>query len=141
VFFTPYMGSLGITKGLMLQSQMPYMGTGGQVASFAWLLAYNLGANPIGVFGVTNSYDDMSETEYPDVPHKRQKGPYGTCWQDPVYSFYNRTFLKFIRDGAEQGVTTINTMKAGLLYDDHVKDMSLEEFASAFTNEEAKVNE
>ena len=132
VFFVPYLGCLSLTKALMLKSGMPYMQTGGQVASFCWLLAYNLGASNIGVFGVTHGYDDMSETEYPGVPHKRVKGPYGTVWQDPVYGWYNDIWLDYIRQASEEGVTTYNLMKAGLLYSKHVKDMSLKEFTEKY---------
>ena len=128
-FFTPYLGSLSLTKALMIRSGMPYLPTGGQVASFAYILAYNLGANPIGIFGVSLGYDSISETEYPDIPHKRKRGLYGDVWTDPVYEWYNSIYLSYIQAAAKKGVTTVNTMKGGLLYDGkYVKDVSLKEF-------------
>jgi hypothetical protein len=127
VFFVPYLGNM--TRDMMNLTGCPVMETGGQVASFAWLLAYNLGANPIGVFGVTHGYDSMAETEYPaGTPHKRIKGKYGAVWQDPVYEYYNGTFLDFIRIGRENEVTTVNTTKSGALYSKDVVDMALKEF-------------
>lgn len=73
-YFVPYLGCLSLTKTLMVKSGLPFMRTGGQVASFAWLLAHNLGAKSIGIFGVTHSFNDLAETEYPGIPHKRVKG-------------------------------------------------------------------
>lgn len=128
VFFTGWLGGPALTKYLMMASLTPMVPTGGQVASLAWILAYNLCANPIGVFGITHSYDDPKETEYPSERLKRRKGPYGTVWQDNTYEFYNNTFLGYISKAAKEGVVTVNTSKAGLLYSPDVKDLSLEEF-------------
>lgn len=134
VFFTPYMASFPVTKALMELSKTDYMHHGGQVASFAWILAYNLGANPIGVFGVTHGYDKIEETEYPlhKEVHEDVEGPYGTCKQDPVYGWYNAVWLDYIRLAAKENVTTINTMKGGLLYSGDVVDLSLREFVKSF---------
>lgn len=132
VFFTPYMTSLGITKALMERSKTPFMHTGGQVACFAYLLAYNLGAKNIGLFGITHGYDKLEETEYPDVPHKRQKGPYGIVWQDPVYEWYNSIYLDYIHYLLKQGIKTYNCSKSGLLYSEHIEDLSLKEFVTRF---------
>ena len=127
-FFVPYIGSMGITKALMEKSGLPMMTTGGQVASFAHILAYNLGAKNIGIFGVTHSYDNLVESEYPEVRHKRVSNKYGVFWQDPVYEWYNNIYLSLIEAAAKKGVTTFNTMKGGLLYSKYVKDVSLKEF-------------
>lgn len=131
VFFTPYLGCASLTKKLMMASGTPHLMTGGQVASFAWILALNLGANPLGLFGITNSYDSMGETEFPGARHIRKIGPYGVCWQDPVFEYYNEEFLKFIKT-AQKEVKTINTMKAGLLYSPYLEDLSLKEFVKNY---------
>lgn len=131
-FFTPSLCSAGLTKCLMESSATPFMETGGQVASFALVLAYNLGANPIGVFGVTHGYDKPEESEYPFERLRRIKGRYGDVWQDATYRFYNDKFLKFIVQIAKEGIITVNTMKGGLLYSKHVKDMPLKEFVQTY---------
>lgn len=81
-----------------------------------------------------NSYDSMAESEYPlhQQYHECIEGRYGTCYQDPIYEHYNNEYLEFIRLAKEQGVTTINTSKAGLLYSDDVVDLSLEEFVKKY---------
>jgi len=133
VWFQPYMGSWSLTNAMMGESGLPYMPTGGEVSTFGWLLALNIGAKNIGLFGITNSYDDLNETEYPGVKHKKIEGPYGTCWADPVYEFYAKTHLAYIKLAKEKlGIRTINTMKAGVMYSDYVEDMSLEEFVREF---------
>uniref|UniRef100_A0A6M3LCT5 6-hydroxymethylpterin diphosphokinase MptE-like domain-containing protein n=1 Tax=viral metagenome TaxID=1070528 RepID=A0A6M3LCT5_9ZZZZ len=129
-FFTPYM--MGLTDTLQFKSGTPYIRTGGQVASFAWVLAYALGAKTIGTFGITHSFDSMAETEYPGAAHERIEGLYGTCWQDQTYRFYNDTYLKLIREGKKDGVETINCSKAGLLYNSNVIDMSLQEYVEKY---------
>ena len=132
-FFQPWMGDW-ITWNLMSIGGVPLLPTGGQVACFAWILAMNLGAKHIGVFGVTNGYDDMAETEYPGVEHRQVEGPHGTCYQDPVYGHYNDIYLAYIKYAKEKhGIDTFNLMKAGLLYSDFVKDLSLEEFVRRFS--------
>ena len=128
VFFTPGLLNFGLTKRMMEQTKTPFMQTGGQVASFAYLLAYNLGANPIGLFGITHSYDKRSEAELPRAKLKKKKGPHGIVWQDQMYESYNETFLKFIEALTKKNVSTINTMQNGLLYSKYVVDMSLREF-------------
>lgn len=132
-FFTSWTFSTGLTKAIMELSQTPFMETGGQVACFAWVLALSLGANPIGIFGVSHGYDSKEESECPGAPHKRIKGPYGVVWQDPMYQLYNGYFLEFIERGKkEENVETVNTMKAGLLYSKDVTDMSLKEFVKSY---------
>ncbi len=129
VYFTPWMISYRLTETFAKKSNTSAMSTGGQVASFAWILAVNLMANPIGVFGITNSYDEIDETEYPGVRHHKVTNKYGTFWVDPVYQHYNDIFLAYIRYAREKHeVRTVNCMQGGILYSDHIDDMSLEEF-------------
>lgn len=136
VFFCGASLNLPLTKGIMEVSQTPYMETGGNVATFAYILAYNLGANPIGLFGITNSYDSPAENEYPQMyKHllKKKKGPYGKVWQDPVYARYNDTMLGCIEHLARtEKIQTINTINAGLVYSRHVVPSSLEKFVRAY---------
>lgn len=133
-FFTPSLG-YSISKSLAAESSTLIMHTGGQVASTAYVLAYNLGAETIGLFGITHSYDSLDETEYPLQKryHQRVKGPYGLQWQDPTYDFYNKEYLELIEGAKKHGITTVNASKAGLLYSADIEDMSLEEFVSKTT--------
>lgn len=132
-WFQPWMGGQAITSALMHESRLPYMPTGGEVSTFGWLLALNLGAKVVGLFGITNSYDDLSETEYPGVKHERVEGPYGTCWVDPVYDYYTRVHLAYIKIAKEElKMDTVNCSRAGIMYSDHVIPMSLEEFVRKF---------
>lgn len=61
VFFQPWLASWQLTWTLAKKAGVSIMSTGGQVACQAWLLAVNLQANPIGVFGVTNCFDEKTE--------------------------------------------------------------------------------
>ena len=136
-FYTPVFG--GLTRTLASQSKTMIMPTGGQVASAAYVLAVNLGAKEIGLFGITHSYDSMDETEYPLNPefHSRVEGPYGICWQDPVYEFYNREFQEFVRIAKQtHKITTFNASKNGLLYSPDIEDVSLEEFVKRYGSQE-----
>lgn len=141
-YFSPYMGCFSLTKALMMQSGTPYLMTGGQVASFAYIFAYNLGAKNIGIFGVTSGYDDLSETEYPHVHHERIKGKYGITWQDPVYKWYNDIWLEYIKNLAKKDqVNTYNLMKGGLLYSRYVHDLSLKEFVEKYGEDKQNEHE
>ena len=129
VFFQPYMGSADLTSALMRIGKVPYMETGGQVATFCWLLAAVLGANPIGIFGITNSFDKLSESEYPNVKHRKVKTPYGTVYQDPVFQMYAESHLKIIEAAYEKrGIVTINCTKTGCMYGKGIKDWTLKQF-------------
>ena len=136
VFFSGPAPNAEITKGIMQASHTPFITVGGNVATFAYVLAYNLGANPIGLFGITNSYDSPSESEYPPrYRHllKKQKGPYGKVFQDSVYKYYNDIILSFIDYLAKtEKIETVNTTKAGLVYSGTVNDLSLKEFVKTY---------
>jgi len=94
----------------------------------------NLQANPIGVFGITHSYDDIAETEYPGVRHEKVTNRHGVFWTDPVYQRYNDVYLAFIKYGKEKhGIRTVNCTKGGILYSEHVEDMPLKEFVEKYT--------
>ena len=130
-FFTPYLLGMQLTKSIVDATNAPYMQTGGNVATFAYLLAYNLGANPIGLFGITNGYETKAESEYAQALkfHSQKEGPYGPYWQDPVYEMYNNEILAYISYlRRTEKIKTVNTMKAGLLYSKDVEDKSLAEF-------------
>lgn len=131
-FFTPYLESASLTRTMMLKSKTIFSHTAGQVASTAWIIAYNLGAKNIGVLGVTHSYDSLDETEYPSIEHKRFRGKYGVCWADPVYQYYNDIFLNLIEHGKKRGVQTVNCSQAGILYSKYVDDMTLQEFVEKY---------
>lgn len=132
VFFT---GNIDGAHAIAQATDTPVVFTGGQVACFAWVLAYFLGANPIGIYGIMHGYDKLAETEYPKYPklHKKIKGPYGLVWQDPVYAEYNEQFLMAIKRACEEkNVSTINTNRAGLLYSGDVVDKTLKEFVETY---------
>lgn len=132
VFFTPPLLSLGLTKAIMQFTNTPYLNAAGQVAALCWSLAYNLGANPIGLFGITHGYDKIEESEFQMAEHRTVKGPYGTVYQDPIFGYYNDLYLEIIKLAAKDNVKTYNTMKRGLLYGEDVLDISLEEFVETY---------
>lgn len=133
VFFTPWLGDSMLTATLMAKSNTMKLETGGEVSTFAWLLARYLQANPIGLFGVYNAYDDIKETEYPDVPHYKIKNRYGVFWVDPVYMWYAEIHKEFIKIAKrELGVTTINCSEGGAMYSKYIKAMPLKEFVRRF---------
>jgi hypothetical protein len=133
VFFTPWLGDDNLTATLMTKSQTLTLTTGGEVSTFAWILARYLQANPIGLFGVYNAYDKLAETEYPEVPHHKIKNKYGTFWQDPVYKWYTEIHKEYIEVAKEEfGTTTINTSMGGAMYSKWIKDMPLKEFVERY---------
>lgn len=133
VFFTPWLGSERLTATLMAKSHTVSMMTGGEVSTFAWILARYLKADPIGLFGVYNAYDELGETEYPDVPHHKIKNRYGTFWVDPVYKWYAEIHKECIKVAKKElGVTTINTSEGGVMYSKYIKAMPLREFVGKY---------
>lgn len=131
VFFTPWLGNL--SWNLAVKSHTPVMSTGGEVSTFAWLLALNLSANPIGMFGIYNAYNHIGETEYPGLKHYKVKNRYGTFVQDPVYRHYakiHKAYIKFAKE--KYGVQTYNLTQGGAMYSKWIKDLSLKEFVNKF---------
>ena len=132
VFFTPWIGP-GITESLAALSKTPWCFTGGNIATLLWILAVNLNANPIALVGIDNAVYKKEQTEYPGVPHRRVKGPYGTVLVDPVYDWYAEWHLSAIRYVKEKyGITTVNVTKGGLMYSDYIEDMSIDEFIKKY---------
>jgi hypothetical protein len=132
VYFTPWMG-YPLTDTLVAKSKTVYMSVLGCVHNTSWLLALNLGANPIALFGTPNAYDSLAETEYPEVRHRKVRNQYGTFYTDPVYDHYNQILLACIKYAKEKhGIETINCSQQGILYSPYVTDMSLEEFVRRY---------
>jgi hypothetical protein len=117
-------------------SLSPSMETGGNVATLSYVLAYNLGANPIAYFGVTNGYRKLRQTEYlgnVKPNHRKQKGPYGEYWTNNVEEYYAQAGLAYAEYLYKtEKIKTINTTQAGLLYGKHIENMSLEQFVKQF---------
>lgn len=133
VFFTPYLGGAQVTWNLAKISGTPIMNVGGEVSTLAWLLAYNLGANPIGMFGITNSYDSLAETEYPDTPHETETNKYGTFYYDKVYKRYAEIHKEFIKIAKRDGnVDTVNVTEGGCMYSKWIKDLSMKKFLEIY---------
>lgn len=134
VWFTPWLGNDRVTFNLAAKSNTMLMNAGGEVSTFCWLLARYLQADPIGLFGVYNAIDNIKETEYPDVPHKKIKNKYGTFWCDPVYEFYAKIHKAYIELAKKHfGTTTINTSMGGSMYSKDIKDMPLEAFVRRYS--------
>lgn len=131
----PYMGR-SLTGNLSTFTKTPFMQTGGNVATFLWLLAVALKANPIGMIGIDNSFDEKRQTEYPGIPHKKVKGPYGPVFMDPVYEHYAKWHLAAIKLAKQQGVITINCNKGGAMYSEDIVDMPLKEFIEIYSKKE-----
>jgi len=132
-FFTPFLGAWRLTLSLAKLSNTPILTTGGQVATLGWVLAVALGANPVGIFGIMNSYEDISETEYPDTPHRTVKNKYGTFYQDEVYKLYADIHHALIKVAKKKfGVETYNLSRGGVMYGRHIKDATLAEFIERF---------
>ena len=132
VFFTPWVGN-DISASVSAITKTPVMQTGGNVATFLWLLATVLKANPIGLIGIDNGFKKMEQTEYPGVPHKKFEGPYGVYFADPVYEWYAKWHLSAIRFvKREKSIETVNCNKSGIMYSEDITDMSLEEFMEKY---------
>ncbi len=132
-FFIPHLGDWNLTMSLSRLSNVPIMATGGQVATFGWILAVALGANPVGLFGHMNCYESMGETEYPGTPHRRVKNKYGVFYQDKVYEHYAKVHHALIKCAREKlGVETVNTTRSGVMYSKWISDMPLKEFVEKY---------
>lgn len=134
-WFQPYLG-YPLTDSLAAKGRLPVMSSGGCIHNTLWILAVNLGAKAIGLVGVDNSYAKYGETEYPGVKHKIVENQYGKFYVDPVYEHYNEILLKYAKFARDKhGVKTVNCNKSGVLYEDGIIDMSLEEFIEEFKKE------
>lgn len=134
VFFTPFLGDWRLTVALARISETEIMTTGGEVSTFSWILACALGANPIGLFGVYNSYDSLSETEYPGTPHRTVRNKYGVFYQDKVYEWYAKVHHALIRHAKKRfGVETVNCSEGGVMYSKWIKEMTLEDFVKEYS--------
>jgi len=132
VFFTPWIGSV-LTDSISAATKTPTMQTGGNVATFLWILAVALKANPIALVGIDNSVYEKRQTEYPGVPHKKAHGPYGTAYIDPVYEHYANWHLAAIRTAKnELAINTINCTEGGVMYSEDVLDMPLLDFIEKY---------
>jgi len=114
VFFTPLFSD-AITETMSAMSKTDIVKTGGCVHNTCWSLAYSLGADPIGLYGIDNSYDKMSQTEFPGVRHKQfyVKELDKKFYTDPVYEFYAERMFFWIET---TGRKTINTTENGIMY-------------------------
>lgn len=134
VFFTPFLGDWRLTASIARISETPIMTTGGEVSTFSWVLAVALGANPVGLFGIFNAYDSLSETEYPGTPHRRIRNKYGVFYQDRVYERYAKVHHALIRHAKKRfNVTTVNCSAGGVMYGKHIRDMPLEKFVEEYS--------
>jgi hypothetical protein len=132
-FFTPYLGDWKLTLSLAKISKTSAMVTGGQVATFCWVLAVALGANPVGIFGITNSYERLEESEYPGTPHRKVRSKYGVFFQDRVFEMYAKVHHALIKYAKQKlGVETINTTQSGVMYSKWITDMPLKEFVEKY---------
>lgn len=132
VFFIPYLGD-ELTHSLMATSKLPYLAAGGCVHNTCYVLAYALGANPIGLLGIENSYDDLSQTEYPDVHHEKIETQFGIRYSDPVYLHYARIMIDWSELFYNNSkVQTFNCTQNGITYGEHIHEMSLESFIADF---------
>lgn len=132
-YFTPDMGWEPLTYTLALKSGTPVLYCGGEVSTVCWQIAHNLGANPIGIFGILNCYENISETEYPGVSHKVVENKYGKFIVDPVYERYTEVHLGLIRAAKQKyGIITINCTESGIMYSEWVEELTLKEFVEIY---------
>ena len=128
-YFTPDLGYPPLTYTLAVKSKTPVLYCGGEVSTTCWQIANNLGANPIGLFGIMNCYEKIAETEYPGIEHKTVENKYGKFVVDPVYQHYAKIHLSLIEQAKKKhGVKTCNLSRSGIMYSDYIVDMTLEEF-------------
>jgi len=140
-FFMPWLGDYYLTYNFAAKGGLPVLHTGGQVASFIWILAVNLGCKKIGLLGYDNCVHDIKETEYPGVPHQylkynpwtREKLP-KPAYVDPVYQRYPEVHHALIKYAKEKhGVETYNcSPESGIMHAPWITDMPLKEFVRKF---------
>lgn len=135
VFFTPFLGN-PMTSNLSSLTKTPIMQTGGNVASYLWILAVALKADPIAMIGIDNCFYEKRQTEYPGVAHTKWEGPYGTVFLDPVYEHYARWHLSAIKLAKKEGTTTINCNQGGAMYSEDIVDMPLKVFIEKYEKKE-----
>lgn len=121
VFFTPFFSD-AITETMSAMSKTDIVKTGGCVHNTCWSLAYTLGANPIGLYGVDNSYDKMEQTEFPGVRHKPiyVEELDKVFFTDPVYEFYADRLFSWIEVTNRK---TVNATENGIMYNSVAKAM------------------
>jgi len=100
--------------------------TGGNVGTFAWLVAANKGANPIGLIGM-----DMSSPK----ATREFRIPLNGFYTNEVYMTYLRYFIVQAQAyAAEKKVKTVNCTEGGVLYSKDIEKMRFEEFVRKYGN-------
>ncbi len=139
VFFTPLF-EWSITESMSAMSRTDVINTGGCVHNTCFSIAYALGADPIAIYGIDNSYDKIEQTEYPDVEHKEYyvEELKRSFIVDPVYEYYAKKMFQWISSIKRK---TINTTQNGIMYNSvskmfgykgRIKKMKLSEFVGEF---------
>lgn len=139
VFLTPLFGD-ALSETMSAMSKTDIVKNGGCVHNTCWSIAYALGAEPIGLYGIDNSYDSMEQTEFPGIRHKpifveelRRE-----FYTDPVYEFYAKRLFMWVET---TGKTTVNTTENGIMYtsvakmmgfDTNIEKMTLKEFVECY---------
>lgn len=140
-FFMPWIGDANITFSLANKGNLPVMFTGGEVSTFIWILALNLGANSIGMLGIDNCYEDISQTEYPEVEHEKLEfNPWSNkklpkpIYIDPVYMIYATVHHELIKYAKKKhNVETINCSPTGVMHSKWIRDMNFEKFIEEYS--------
>lgn len=116
-FFTPMMGdNRGLTQTLSGRSKTDIVISAGCVHNTSFALAYALGANTIGLYGIDNSYDKPSQAE-----HGIKTSSYyvseidKTFYTDEVYRLYANLLFQLI-EHTKGEIELINTTENGIMY-------------------------
>jgi len=140
-FFMPWLGGVNITFSLANKGSLPVMFTGGEVSTFIWILALNLGANPIGMLGIDNCYEKIEQTEYPEVEHEKfDFNPWSgkklpkPIYIDPVYAIYATVHHELIKYAKKKhNIETINCSPTGVMHSRWIRDMNFKKFVEEYS--------
>lgn len=138
VWCTPWVGD--ITPTLCAKSKTPMVSTGGNVLTFLDIVAMNLGANPIGLAGEDNCFFDLSETEYPGVPHRKLwRNPFTSermkrpVYLDPVYKHYAKIHLKYIKHAWDKHkIAHLNCNPEGIMDGPGIERITMQNFSEKY---------
>lgn len=134
VFFTPA-SEPGLTEAMAAMSKTDALRTGGCVHNTCWSLAFTLGAKTIGLYGIDNSYEKLSQTEFPDVTHIKYyvEELDKEFYTDPVYEHYANILFNWMeivqshtKENKNKKIELVNATENGIMYSSVARQLGYE---------------